>query len=119
DLPGSNSFLEPVWTGMSMLTRFGNPVGTTITLRPLGSVRSVAAKGRMSLDDEARWAGDCAASAVASESSTPVEMSEHAFMWASPSSEFCLCYVSAAVHPSRIAQLPRRFSRHVKARFFG
>jgi NAD-dependent deacetylase len=31
-----------------MLTRFGKPVGTTITFRPLGNDRSVAAKGRTS-----------------------------------------------------------------------
>src|SRR5436190_18999191 len=48
DLPGSTSLREPVCTGIWMLTRFGNPVGTTITFSPLASVRSVALNGRMS-----------------------------------------------------------------------
>src|SRR5262245_31314889 len=48
DLPGSTSLREPVCTGIWIDTRFGKPVGTTITLRPFGSVRSTALKGRMS-----------------------------------------------------------------------
>jgi hypothetical protein len=52
DLPGSISLREPVWTGIWTETMFGNPVGTTMTLRPLGRVVSVALKGRMS-DGEA------------------------------------------------------------------
>ena len=38
DLPGSTSLREPVCTGICSDTMFGNPVGTTITFRPLGSV---------------------------------------------------------------------------------
>src|SRR4249920_2594522 len=55
DLPGSTSLREPVWTGIWMLTRFGKPVGTTMTLRPLARVVSVARNGRTSRD-----AFDCA-----------------------------------------------------------
>src|SRR5262245_9377182 len=48
DLPGSTSLREPVCTGMCTETRFGNPVGTTITLRPFGSVRSAVGNGNTS-----------------------------------------------------------------------
>src|SRR3954469_22909630 len=50
DLPGSTSLRDPVWTGIWMLTRFGKPVGTMMTLRPLLRVVSVAWNGRTSLD---------------------------------------------------------------------
>src|SRR5215208_2083815 len=46
DFPGSISLRDPVRTGICTETMFGNPVGTTITFRPLGSVRSVAWNGR-------------------------------------------------------------------------
>ena len=46
DLPGSTSLRDPVCTGIWMDTMFGKPVGTTMTFRPLGSVCSVALKGR-------------------------------------------------------------------------
>ncbi len=49
DLPGSTSLREPVCTGIVTDTRFGKPVGTTITFRPLARVFSVALKGRTSL----------------------------------------------------------------------
>src|SRR5688500_2663119 len=49
DLPGSTSLRDPVCTGICSETMFGKPVGTTITLRPLGSVFSDALNGRMSL----------------------------------------------------------------------
>src|SRR5215211_8031463 len=55
DLPGSTSLREPVCTGIRSETRFGNPVGTTMTLRPLGSVFSDALKGRMSLGALVPW----------------------------------------------------------------
>ena len=45
DLPGSTSLREPVCTGICSETMFGKPVGTTITLRPLASVFSVALNG--------------------------------------------------------------------------
>jgi hypothetical protein len=45
DLPGSTSLREPVSTGICSDTMFGNPVGTTITFSPFGSVRSVTVKG--------------------------------------------------------------------------
>ncbi len=48
DLPGSTSLREPVCTGICSETMLGKPVGTTMTFRPLGSVFSVALKGRMS-----------------------------------------------------------------------
>src|SRR5450759_684305 len=48
DLPGSTSFREPVWTGIWTETRFGNPVGTTMTFNPFGSVFSTALNGRRS-----------------------------------------------------------------------
>ena len=48
DLPGSTSLREPVCTGMCTETRFGNPVGTTMTFRPLGSSFSVALNGSTS-----------------------------------------------------------------------
>src|SRR5262249_21828731 len=79
DLPGSNSFLEPVCTGMSMLTRFGKPVGTTITLRPFGSVRADAAKGMIALD-EGRAAGACAASTAVRDNSAAVDAIERGNM---------------------------------------
>jgi hypothetical protein len=47
--PGSTSLRDPVWTGIWIETMFGNPVGTTITRSPLGSVASVALNGRTSL----------------------------------------------------------------------
>src|SRR5262245_42539041 len=81
DLPGSNSFRDPVCTGMSMLTRLGNPVGTTITLSPLASVRSVAANGMTSRDEDDRGAcGACAASAAVRRTSTPAEANDRAHM---------------------------------------
>jgi hypothetical protein len=48
DLPGSTSFREPVFTGIWTDTIFGNPVGTTMTFSPFGSVFSAALKGRRS-----------------------------------------------------------------------
>src|SRR6478672_9011804 len=48
--PGSTSFRDPVCTGIWIETMFGNPVGTTMTLSPLGSVFSTAEKGRTSDD---------------------------------------------------------------------
>src|SRR2546427_1317745 len=48
DFPGSTSLREPVCTGICTETMLGNPVGTTMTFRPLGRVLSVAVKGRMS-----------------------------------------------------------------------
>ena len=48
DLPGSTSLREPVCTGICSETIFGKPVGTTITLRPFGSVFSLAVKGSRS-----------------------------------------------------------------------
>ena len=48
DLPGSTSFREPVFTGIWTDTMFGNPVGTTMTFSPFGSVFSAALKGRRS-----------------------------------------------------------------------
>src|SRR5262245_56214777 len=47
DLPGSTSLREPVITGICSDTMFGKPVGTTITLSPFASVRSLASNGRM------------------------------------------------------------------------
>src|SRR5215510_3807809 len=47
DLPASTSLREPVITGICSDTMFGKPVGTTITLSPFASVRSLASKGRM------------------------------------------------------------------------
>ena len=52
DLPGSTSLREPVCTGICRETMLGNPVGTTITTRPFGSVLSVTARGRTSAGDE-------------------------------------------------------------------
>ena len=46
DLPGSTSLREPVWTGICSDTRLGKPVGTTITRRPFGSVRSAGVEGK-------------------------------------------------------------------------
>src|SRR6266540_623685 len=51
DLPGSTSLREPVCTGIWSETMLGNPVGTTMTFSPLGSLFSAALNGRMSLDD--------------------------------------------------------------------
>src|SRR6266508_3764521 len=48
DLPGSTSLREPVWTGIWSETMLGNPVGTTMTFSPLGSLFSTALNGRMS-----------------------------------------------------------------------
>ena len=48
DLPGSTSLREPVWTGIWTDTMFGNPVGTTMTFSPFGSVFSDALNGRRS-----------------------------------------------------------------------
>ena len=48
DLPGSTSLREPVCTGICSDTMFGNPVGTTMTTSPFGSVFVVALNGRMS-----------------------------------------------------------------------
>ena len=45
DFPASNSLREPVCTGICRETMLGNPVGTTMTLRPLARVFSVALKG--------------------------------------------------------------------------
>src|SRR5262245_8960240 len=86
DFPGSNSLREPVCTGMSMLTRLGNPVGTTITLRPLASVRSVAANGITSLDaeDDDRGAGACAVRIAVSVRSAPVEAKKRANIHITP-----------------------------------
>ncbi len=56
DLPGSTSLREPVWTGICSDTMLGKPVGTTITRRPFGSVRSVASKGRMRPEGLGAWA---------------------------------------------------------------
>src|SRR6266540_4030882 len=53
DLPGSTSLREPVCTGIWRETMLGNPVGTTMTFSPLGSVFSTALNGRMSPDDTA------------------------------------------------------------------
>src|SRR6185436_1638902 len=48
DLPGSTSLRDPVCIGICTETMLGKPVGTTMTLRPLGSVFSLALNGRMS-----------------------------------------------------------------------
>src|SRR5262245_42362079 len=98
DLPGSNSLLEPVWTGTSMLTRLGNPVGTTITFRPLGSVRSVAAKGRMSVDEEARCAGACAASMPVRARRMSAEAKDRGCMRGSPDSAEAGCDLLGTDH---------------------
>src|SRR5678816_2238589 len=45
DLPGSTSLRDPVRTGIWIETMLGKPVGTTMTLRPFGSVRSTAGNG--------------------------------------------------------------------------
>jgi hypothetical protein len=59
DLPGSTSLREPVWTGIWIVTMLGNPVGTTMTFRPLARVVSLALKGRISCPPVVRAAGDC------------------------------------------------------------
>src|SRR6476646_768707 len=46
--PGSTTFRDPACTGIWIETMLGNPVGTTMTFRPLGSVVSDALKGRTS-----------------------------------------------------------------------
>src|SRR5439155_2442249 len=48
DFPGSTSLREPACTAILKLTRFGNPVGRTMTFSPLGSVDSVASNGSTS-----------------------------------------------------------------------
>ena len=48
DLPGSISLREPVCIGICSDTRLGNPVLTTTTLSPLGSVFSTVGKGKIS-----------------------------------------------------------------------
>jgi hypothetical protein len=65
DLPGSTSLRDPVWTGIWSETRFGKPVGTTMTLRPFGRVVSVAWKGSRSLDISGPFGAGVAAWALA------------------------------------------------------
>jgi hypothetical protein len=72
DLPGSTSLRDPAWTTIWTLTRFGNPVGTTITLRSFGSVVSVASNGRTAPGDGRFESDDCANNAEASMTATRV-----------------------------------------------